>query len=179
MAGKRGRPSNKEKEAVKQVVDKVVEQPIMQNVVKQRDLNELIPVINITNYKLTYVSRTSTGYQIDWDGYKDENYIEYKELINMRNSQRLFFEEPWIMCPWDVLVDLKVDKYYKNIIDLDDLDSLFTKNSDDLKKILQIIPNGIKKLIIDRAFELRRDKKLDSLNVIETIEKTLNVDLSV
>jgi hypothetical protein len=179
MAGKRGRPSTKEKEATKQVIEKIVEQPIIQNVQKQRDLNELIPVVNITNSKLTYVSRTNTGYIIEWDNYRDENYVEYKELINCRNSQRLFFEEPWIMCPWDVLVDLKVDKYYKNIIDLDDLDSLFKKTPDELKKTLQIVPNGIKKLIADRAFELRREKQLDSLSIIEVIEKTLNIDLSV
>ena len=82
-------------------------------------------------------------------------------------------------CDWEVLVDLKVDKYYKNIIDLEKLDDVFEKSPEELEKTLKIVPSGIKKLILDRAFELRREKKIDSLNIIETIEKTLNVDLSI
>lgn len=181
--GKPGRPRKKKPEVkedeVKTVVVEEVKQHPQPKVKKQRDLNEVITVVNITNSKLTYVSRTSPGYQIEWDRYGDENYMEYKELINMRNSQRMFFEEPWIMCDWDVLVDLKVDKYYKNIINLDDIDSLFKKSPQELKKTLQIVPNGIKRLIADRAFELRREKKLDSISIIETIEKVLKIDLSI
>ena len=132
-----------------------------------------------TNTPLVYESKNQIGYRVDWDGFLQENWIEYKELINMRNSQRAFFEQPWVICDWEVLVDLKVDHYYKNIIDLEDLDSIFKKSSEELEKTLKIVPMGIKKLIVDRAFELRREKKLDSLNTIETIEKTLNIDLTI
>lgn len=185
---KRGRPpknanvkKEKNKTVGKEVVEKVMgnidnNKPVIK---KERDLNEMIKVVNITNSKLVYISKTSPGYRIDWDEYLDENWMEYKELINMRNSQRRFFEEPWIICDWEVLQDLRVEKYYKNIIDLENLDDVFKKSSEELSKILEIVPNGIKKLIADRAFELRREKKLDSLSVIETIEKKLNIDLSV
>lgn len=146
---------------------------------KQRDMNELIKVINITNTPLIYVSKNQVGYTLEWDGYLSENWIEYKELINMRNSQRSFFTEPWVICEWDVLKDLRVDSYYKNIIDLENLDVIFEQNPKDLEKTLKEVPDGIKKLIVDRAFELRREKKLDSLNVIETIQNTYDIDLSV
>lgn len=144
---------------------------------KQRDMNELIRVINITNSRLTYISKSQNGYRIDWDQFGEENWIEYKELLNMRGSQRKFFEEPWIMCDFDVLEDLKVDKYYKNIIDLDNLDTVFNKSAKELEKTLKIVPNGIKKLIVDRAIELIKNKALDRISVIETIEKTLNIEL--
>ena len=55
----------------------------------------------------------------------------------MRNSQRSFFKEPWVICDWDVLVDLKVDSYYKNIIDLENLDKVFQKSPQDLEKTLK------------------------------------------
>ena len=173
---KRGRPSLKKevKEEVKEL--KTSKKPKIR---PKRDLDEQIKVTNITNSKLTYKSKNQYGYRIDWFEYGEENWIEYKELINMKNSQRSFFEQPWIICDWDVLEDLKVDKYYKNMIDLDNLDVLFKKAPEELKKILEIIPEGIKKLVIDRAFELRKEKKIDSINIIESIEKTLNVDLSV
>lgn len=146
---------------------------------KDRDMNELIKVINISNSPLIYVSKSQVGYRIEWEGYLSENWMEYKELVNMRNSQRSFFKEPWIICEWDVLTSLRVDSNYKNIIDLENLDKIFNQNPKDLEKTLKIVPDGIKKLIVDRAFELRREKKLDSLNTIETIQKIYDIDLTV
>lgn len=166
---------SKAKETVEKITQSVTK-PIIR---EQRDMNEMVSVVCITNTPLVYESKNQVGYRVDWDGFLQENWIEYKELINMRNSQRAFFEQPWVICDWDVLVDLKVDHYYKNIIDLENLDDVFKKSPEELEKTLKIVPVGIKKLIVDRAFELRREKKLDSLNTIETIEKTLNIDLSI
>jgi len=144
-----------------------------------RDMNELVKVICITNSPLVYESKSQLGYRVHWDGYLSENWMEYKELLNMRGTYRAFFEKPWIICDWDVLEDLKVEQYYKNIIDIENLDDVFNKSPKELEKVLKEVPDGVKSLIVDRAYELRRKKKLDSLNAIETIEKTLNVDLTV
>lgn len=168
------KPKSETKE--KKVVEKMTK---TSNVRHQRDMNELIRVVCITNAPLVYESRSQLGYRVYWDGYLSEAWMEYKELINMRNTYRAFFERPWIICDWDVLEDLRVEQYYKNIIDLENLDDVFKKTPKELEKTLKEVPDGIKALIVDRAFELRREKKLDSLSVIETIEKTLNVDLTV
>jgi len=168
------KPKSETKE--KKVVEKITK---TSNVRPQRDMNELIRVVCITNAPLVYESRSQLGYRVYWDGYLSEAWMEYKELINMRSTYRAFFERPWIICDWDVLEDLRVEQYYKNIIDLENLDDVFKKTPKELEKTLKEIPDGIKALIVDRAFELRREKKLDSLSVIETIEKTLNVDLTV
>lgn len=168
------KPKSETKE--KKVVEKITK---TSNARSQRDMNELIRVVCITNAPLVYESRSQLGYRVYWDGYLSEAWMEYKELINMRSTYRAFFERPWIICDWDVLEDLKVEQYYKNIIDLENLDDVFKKTPKELEKTLKEIPDGIKALIVDRAFELRREKKLDSLSVIETIEKTLNVDLTV
>lgn len=168
------KPKSETKE--KKVVEKITK---TSNARSQRDMNELIRVVCITNAPLVYESRSQLGYRVYWDGYLSEAWMEYKELINMRNTYRAFFERPWIICDWDVLEDLRVDQYYKNIIDLENLDDVFKKTPKELEKTLKEVPDGIKALIVDRAFELRREKKLDSLSVIETIEKTLNVDLTV
>lgn len=186
MTKKPGRPSknqnnsqlNNEQINNEQTSIQEKKQEIKQATVKkQRDLHELVSVKSIVKGQLTYVDQM--GYRVDWSEYGDENWIEYKDLVNMRNSQKKFFTEPWIICDWDVLTDLNVDKNYKTIIDLDEIDSVFEKSVEDLKKTLDIVPSGIKKLIADRAFELRKEKKLDSLSMIETIEKTLNIDLSI
>lgn len=176
---KKTAPKKKVQNKAKETVEKITQSVSKPMIREQRDMNEMISIVCITNTPLVYESKNQIGYRVDWDGFLQENWIEYKELINMRNSQRAFFEQPWVICDWEVLVDLKVDHYYKNIIDLEDLDSIFKKSSEELEKTLKIVPMGIKKLIVDRAFELRREKKLDSLNTIETIEKTLNIDLTI
>lgn len=171
-------PKKTTKKTTEEVIEKITK-PTIKAIRPQRDVNELVQVICITNTPLTYESKSQIGYRVEWDGFLQENWMEYKELINMRNSQRAFFEEPWIICDWDVLVDLKVDQYYKNIIDLENLEGLFEKSPEELEKTLKVVPNGIKTLIVDKAFELRREKRLDSISIIETIEKTLKIDLSV
>lgn len=175
---KKSTPKKKTSKA-QENVNKITQTDSVSKVREKRDVNELINVVCITNSPLVYESKNQVGYRVDWGGYLQENWIEYKELINMRSSQRIFFEEPWIICDWDVLVDLKVDHYYKNIIDLENLDDVFKLPTEKLVETLKIVPSGIKGLIVDRAFELRREKVLDSLSVIETIENTLGIDLSV
>ncbi len=175
-ATKKTEPKNKAKENVEKIA-KAASTPKATR--KQRDMNELVSVICITNRPLVYESKSQVGYRIEWGGFLEENWMEYKELINMRNSQRAFFTEPWVICDWDVLVDLRVDSYYKNIIDLENLDELFQKSPENLEETLKIVPKGVRQLILDRAFELRREGRLDSISIIDTIEKTLNVDLSI
>ena len=146
---------------------------------KTRDMDELIKVVSIVNSPLVYVSKNQSGYRVDWDGNLQENWMEYRELVNMRNSQRNFFVRPWIICEWDVLKDLRVDQYYKNIIDLENLDSIFDKSPEELEETLKVVPEGVKHLIIDRAFELKREGKLDSISITRAIEQTYKVDLTV
>lgn len=170
------KPTKTQAEKAVEKITQTVSKPATK---QQRDMNEMVSVICITNSPLIYESKSQMGYRIDWDGYLSENWIEYKELINMRNSQRAFFEEPWVICEWDVLQDLKVTQYYKNLIDLENLEDVFKKPIDELEKTLKIVPKGIKHLIVDKAYELRKSRELDSISVIEIIENTLNVDLTI
>lgn len=146
---------------------------------KKRDLNEMIPVKNITNSSLVYVSKNNPGFRVDWMEFGEEVHIEYKELINMRGSQRRFFEEPWIVCDWEVLEDLGVDKYYKDLIDLDDIDKVFDYSDEKMSEVLRKLPKGARTLVADRAFELVRSKELDSMNKIRKIEQILKIDLGL
>lgn len=146
---------------------------------ESRDLNEMIPVKNITNSSLVYISKNNHGLRIDWTEFGEEVYIEYKELVNMRGSQRRFFEQPWIVCDWEVLEDLRVDQYYKDLIDLDNLDDIFALEPSALGTKLEKLPRGVRQLVADRANELVRNKELDSMNKIRKIEQVLKIDLGV
>lgn len=173
------KPKKKTEPKGKKTVDKLVENTTKLSSKKERDMNEMVSVLSIVGSKLVYNSKAQRGYRVEWGEFLEENWIEYKELIAMRNTQKTFFERPWIICEWDVLEDLRVDQYYKNLIDLEDLDSVFKRSSDELEEVLNTVPQGIKELIVDRAYVLIKNQKLDSLSIIETIERVCKIDLTV
>ncbi|MCK9319418.1 hypothetical protein [Methanoculleus sp.] len=204
--GKVGRPSNKDKnkgkdtkkEVVKKVIEKVeevkVETPIIEKPIKeenneetpvvttqkkvikkQRDLNEMIDVKCIVHGGLNFV--TSNGLEVVWAEYGDIYPLEYKELIYMLNKYKRFFEEPWVIMEQDVLEDLHATHFYKNLINYDDIDSVFTKTPEQVKNILSKAPEGTKRLIADRASDAMRKGTLDSLKVVEILQKELNIEL--
>ena len=175
----KSKPKKKTEPKGKKTVDKLVENTTKLSTAKERDMNEMVSVLSIVGSKLVYNSKAQQGYRVEWGEFLEENWIEYKELIAMRNTQKTFFERPWIICEWDVLEDLRVDQYYKNLIDLEDLDSVFKKSAEELEDILKTVPKGIQELIVDRAYVLIKNRKLDSLSIIETIEHVCKIDLTV
>lgn len=167
---KRGRPPKNKPENTTEV--KTTEN---KKVKKQRDLNEEIEVKCIVQGGLIYV--TSQGFEIIWDEYGDVNYIPYKELIYMANKYKRFFTEPWVIMDEDVLKDLRVIRYYKKIIDYENIDSIFTKTPAQLKKTLQDVSEGTLRLIADRATAKIKDGSLDSLKKIEILQQELKIEL--
>ena len=92
---KKTTPKKKVESKAKETVEKITQSVTRPIIREQRDMNEMISVVCITNTPLVYESKNQIGYRVDWDGFLQENWIEYKELINMRSSQRAFFEQPW------------------------------------------------------------------------------------
>jgi len=189
--GKAGRPAkNKEitdtkikevekvveiKEAVKELpVEKVVETP-KKAARKQRDPNELVDVKCIVQGGLNLI--TSQGLEVVWAEYGDVYPLEFKELIYIMNKYKRFFEEPWIIMEQDVIEDLKATHFYKNIINYEEIDSIFTKTPEQVTEILSKIPSGTKRLIADRASDALRRGTLDSIKVVEILQKELKIDL--
>jgi DNA primase large subunit len=142
---------------------------------RQRDLNEMIDVKCIVQGGLNFV--TSTGLSVVWDAYGDIYPLEYKELIYMINKYKRFFEEPWVIVDQDVLEDLKATHYYKDIIDYENIDSIFSKTPEEVKEVLSKVPEGTKRLIADRASQALRKGQLDSVKVIDVLQKELNIEL--
>ena len=85
------------KSKAEKTVDKITKNVTKPATREKRDMNEMVSVICITNTPLIYTSKNQIGYRVDWGGFLEENWMEYRELINMRNSQRAFFEEPWVL----------------------------------------------------------------------------------
>ena len=65
------------KPKAKEKIDKLTQTTAKPEIKKQRDMNEMINVICITNTPLVYVSKNQMGYRVDWEGYLAENWMEY------------------------------------------------------------------------------------------------------
>lgn len=179
--GKVGRPPKKDKkvdvvqEVVKEKIEELTKTEKVKKYKRQRDLNEMVEVKCIVHGGLNFV--TSTGLEVVWANYGDVYPLEFKELIYMMNKYKRFFEEPWVIMEQDVLEDLHATHFYKNIINYDEIDSVFTKTPEQVKDILNKVPEGTKRLIADRASNALRKGTLDSLKVIEILQKELNIEL--
>ena len=76
-----------------------------------------------------------------------------------------------------VLKYLGVDRFYKNAIDIDGFDNIFKMKPKELEKTIAGLSAGQKKSVAYRAYELIAEKEIDSLSVIEILEKALGIQL--
>lgn len=166
---------------VKEVVEQKIEMPKQQtkSIPKAPNMDELIRVISLRPNPLTYASRTQIGYELQWDEYGSEQWIEYRELINMKNSQSAFFKKNWIICDMEVLQALRVDMHYKNMIDVDNLEELFEKTVEEIKHIISISSDGVKQLIFDKALNMYKNDELDSIKIKTMLKEDFKFDIDL
>lgn len=158
-----------------QLAQKQEEQPA-----KLQDWHRLVPCRSVVKGQVIYKSPRTLGYKVVWNDFGDVEYVELGELKTMYSSYPRFFTEPWIIVDdVEVIKLLKLEKYYKNIIDLDDIDAIFDLPNDKFIDVITKVPRGIKQLIIQRAVELLKEGKLDSIAKKEAIERIFNVDLDL
>lgn len=143
------------------------------------DTSQLITVINGFQGKLIYIS-PRTGERFVWDSFGDEQEIELRELRNAKSSAKGFFTNNWFMFgeefAW-VIDYLGLRQYYKHAIGIEDFDNIFSKSPKDIEAIVGEMSEGQKQSLGFRARELVAEGMVDSLRVIEAIEKALGVEL--
>lgn len=147
--------------------------------------NLLVPVKSGIHGILTYSSKKTFGYTIDWDDYGSIEFIEYGELLSMRNTQRAFFENNWLFiedtdeyAAEDIYKALAIDKYYNSVIVGEDLEHLFTRDPKDIEETVSKLSNGIKQNIASIAKKRIETGEFDSNNRIKALEKALGLEFS-
>jgi len=175
------------------VKDKVVETKLTKEKakinIKNIPLNTTVLVKSNCYGQLVYKSK-KTGFQIEWDNVSSQQYLTLDELLTMRNTYRKFFEKNWVVIEGftddeysdisteEILDFLQVKQYYKNLLCPENIDELFKMSSEEIEKRLSNTATGSKDFIIIRANELIESGELDSLRVINVLEKSLNCELS-
>ena len=146
---------------------------------KDIDMNQYITVRNGYPGQLVYTSKR-TGEKFFWEHYGDEQDIQLMELRNARNTSKKFFDHNWFVFDeeYDWVIDfLGVRAFYNNIINQEGIDALFKKSPKQIGTELAALTNGQKRTVAYRAMEMIRNKEIDSLSVIEVLEKGLGVAL--
>ncbi len=146
---------------------------------KEIDPNQIIMVLNGFQGKLIYKSpRTQELYQ--WDSFGDSQEMELREIRNAKSAAKKFFLNNWFMFSdedsW-IIDYLGLNQYYKNALRLDEFDDLFTKPVEEIEDIISKLSEGQKKSIAYRARQLMLEGEIDSNKVINTLEKSLGIDL--
>ena len=170
--------------AAETVSEKVVDnaEPVVETKKANVKVKELKPTDYITVRngfagKLIYVSKR-TGEQFIWDAFGDEQDMELQELKNARNSAKGFFENNWFLFDDPAVISyLGVERMYANALSVNDFDGLFKKTPGEIEDALSRLPSGQKTSLAYYARQKIIDHEIDSLRVIELLEKYLNVQL--
>jgi len=173
---------------IKDVETQSVKEKVKINI-KNIPLNTTVLVKSNCYGQLIYKSK-KTGFQIEWDNVSSQQYLTLDELLTMRNTYRKFFEKNWVVIEGfiddeysdisteEILDFLQVKQFYTNLLCPENIDELFKMSSEEIEKRLSNTATGSKDFIIIRANELIESGELDSLRVINVLEKSLNCELS-
>lgn len=148
-------------------------------------LDTMITVVCNTIGGATYISKKASGYIVEWEDFGSEEYMELGELVAMRNTDRRFFEDNWIVLEDTDEYDamqlyefLKVAKYYTNVFTSRNIDELFSYSKDKISKTISTLSRGMKETIAVRAKQKLDDNTLDK-NIVDTLESALGIQFTI
>jgi hypothetical protein len=178
MAAKKQATKNTDNLIEENKQEKVNQEPQVRRK-KQIDLNLEVPVRNVHDGEVIYVSR-KTGLQTLWNSYGDEVFMDVGELLTMKASQSRFLNEPWIIIDdEDVAKYLGLDKLYEKLIGTEELDQFFELTVGEMEEILNKIPKGMKESISIRARRKFEDETLYDNRKIRLLQDKLKIDLNI
>lgn len=147
------------------------------------DLNRQIAIKNIARGKLVYKSKRQMGYTVIWENTNDINYMELGEFINLKNSDRRFITEPWIRIMEDDEVEIlkyaNVYQYFKELIEVKDIEDLFKLDFDKFTRKFKKLPDGYKNSVLEYAARMIKNGELDSIKIKNFLEKEMDMNLDI
>lgn len=144
---------------------------------KDIDPNTIVEVKNGFPGSLVYESR-KTGEIFTWDEHGDVLDMELADLKVAKTSNKKFFINNWfIIDDPEILEYLGVSQYYKLALDCKELDDVFTKAPKQIEQIVSKMSKGQKRILAYRSKQMIEDGVIDSIKVINALEKSLSIEL--
>lgn len=147
-------------------------------------LDTVVPCKSNVNGMLVYVSKRFNGYSYGWSEFGVIEYVEISELIAMRNSDKAFYINNWILfedaeeySAEEIYDFLGVSQYYSDFVKGENLEDLFVKTPDEIKAIIKPLSKGVKENIATKAKMKIDSGEFDSRNRIKALEEALDIEL--
>lgn len=117
----------------------------------------------------------------------DVVYLTYEDLQEVKRTSKKYFESNWLIVDPNenftseqVYCALRVDQYYKSPYSTPEtLDYLFELNNQDMANEINLMTDGYKETVANRAKELIDAKEIDSISKINLLSTLLDVDFGV
>lgn len=141
------------------------------------DPSMYVPVRNGFNGKLIYKSR-KTGERYVWERFGEEQDVELRELRAAKTSYKAFYENNWFLIDDPAVIEyLGVERFYKNALSYKEFDTIFTMKPEEIEKKISGLSHGQKSSLTYRAKQMIGEGGIDSIKVINTLERALGVEL--
>lgn len=137
---------------------------------------------------LVYVNH-KTGEKTTWNNYGETQVMTMRDLRDMRAGNVAFYENNWIFIAGiespgfddattdDVYEALFIQKYYKNILDLNNFEDICSWDESKIRKNIPLMTENAKFNLVVALNEFIKDGKLDSLRKIRCFEDVLHCEL--
>lgn len=171
-------------EETKEVADTASEEEVKKTTANKKTLKKknyskdmIVKIISNFDGKVGYTSPNKmVSFEIDdYGGYE---YVELSTLMAMRNGNRRYFEENWILIDdgddytaEEIYKFLRVEQYYKTVFKPDNIDKLFSLEAKRIEEIVSNYSNTFKQTIFRLAKKRYKEGKLDSVAKVKAIEK--------
>lgn len=151
------------------------------------DSDYLVPVRSNVGGTLYYKSK-KTGYEEVWDDTGVVIEMEYGELISMRNTQKKFFINNWIVLEDtdeytadEIYKSLNVDKYYTSNGLYENIDDIFDFSAKKIEEVVPTLSKAVKETIVTKAYNMlaNEDSRLDSKSKVKALEKALGISFDM
>lgn len=160
------------------------------NKVKRKDaripLDVEVPCLSNVTGGLSYISTRNGGMNAEWSDFGDLQYLDVRELLLMRNTQKRFFNDNWISLKDtddgeytadDIYKFLRVDDKYGDFYDADNVESFFNLTEKQMVDKVSKMSRGMKDLISVMAIDKIENDEIDSVKKRKAIINALGLKL--
>ena len=159
--------------------------------VQKRDtripLDVEVPCVCNVKGGLIYTSTRNGGMNAEWSEFGELQYLDIRELLLMRNSQKRFFNDNWISLKDtddgeytadEIYKFLRVDDKYGDFYDADNIESFFDLNEEQMADKVSKMSRGMKDLVSVMALDKIENDEIDSVKKRRAIIKVLGLEIS-
>lgn len=148
--------------------------------VRKYEATEGIHCISLITGTLHIVGgKSGTHYKFTYQG--DDMYIEYQDLLQMKNTKSIFVYAPFIYIDDDELLAQwpEVTKAYEKTGDAFDFDNVLTSDLDDMKAIIAGMHPGVAAAFKSHISTKILSGEFDSANKIKAIDEVLGTSFAI